>query len=378
MNALATAIWFIIILSIVIIGHEFGHFIVARVNGIKVNEFDVGMGPTLFHFTKNGTKFCLKLLPLGGACIFEGTEIDPESIKLGDKSSEELEDIEENKKEEELRSVDVSGNKSFREANVWSRIATVLAGPFFNFIIGMIFAVIIVGFCGSDLPIITGLTEGRPAIESGLQIGDEITKINKEKVHIWRDISLISIVNSGEPLTIEYIRDGVKNTAVVTPAYSEEDDRYYIGIEGGNQYIECKGLNLFKYSFYEMEFSFKNTLKALLQLVRGKIKKENVSGPVGIAQTVNESYTVSKKYGLSSVVLTMMSLTMMLSVNLGIINLLPLPAIDGGRLVFLLVEVVRGKPVPPEKEGLVHLIGIVIFFLLAIFIVINDISKIVG
>ncbi len=376
MNIIGTVIWFIIILSIVIVGHEYGHFIVARMNGIKVNEFDVGMGPTLLHFTRRGTKFCLKLLPFGGACIFDGMEIDPESITA--KKDEELENHEKQAAEDALMTVSSKSEKSFREANVFARIATVIAGPFFNFIIAMIFAVIIVSFCGSDLPVISGVTEGRPAVEAGLKAGDTITKINRENIHIWRDISLISVLNTGEPLKIEYLRDGQKYTTTVTPEYSEEDDRYYIGIEGGITYIECKGLNLFKYSFYELEFNFKNTLKALFSLIRGKLSMDNVSGPVGLAETVGDNYTQAKEYGVTSVILTMMNIAMLLSVNLGVLNLLPLPAIDGGRLVFLIIEVLRGKPVPPEKEGLVHLIGIVLLFILAIFVVFSDISKILG
>lgn len=343
-------IWFIVILSVIVISHEFGHFIVARTNGIRVKEFDVGFGPTLCSFTKGETKFALKLLPLGGACIFDGEDtINPEE-----------EDTDEH---------------SFRNAKVWAKISTVIAGPFFNFILAMVFAMIIVAKCGTDLPTISGITPGRAAENSGICEGDTIISINGEKIHVWRDITLISYLNAGEGLEVVYSHEGEKKTTKIFPKFDEEEGRYFIGIEGGIDYMDCKGWNLFKYSWYEMVFNFRNTLKSLKQLVLGKLSRDDVSGPVGIAKVVDETYDEAKNYGTSSVILTMMNIAMLLSVNLGVINLLPLPALDGGRLVFLLIELVRGKPIPAEKEGIVHLIGIIFFFILAIFILFNDITK---
>lgn len=359
--SIASVIWFIIILSVLVLSHEFGHFIIARANGIKVIEFAMGFGPTLFSFKKKGTKFSLKLLPLGGACVFD-------SELPGEKPAEL-------KPEEEMTDEEQPQGINFREAGVFARIGTVFAGPFFNFIVAFIFAMIIVANAGSDIPVIAGLTEGRPAIDSGLCVGDTITKINGERIHVWRDISLISFLNSGEELIIEYDRNGTIGTVSFTPAYDEVAKRYYIGIEGGGEYVECKGLELFEYSWYEMVFNFRNTLKSLKQLVLGKISKDDVAGPVGVAQIVGENYAEVKTFGVSAVLLTMMNIAMLLSVNLGVINLLPLPALDGGRLVFLLIEVIRGKPVPAEKEGIVHLIGIIFFFLLMIFILFNDLMR---
>ena len=354
---IATFIWFIVILSVIVISHEFGHFMIARVHGIRVKEFDVGMGPTLASFTKGETKFALKLLPLGGACIFDGEDVLP-----GD-------DQEEGDKAPEL------DEHSFRKAKVWHRIATVFAGPFFNFILAMLFAMIIVSNVGTDLPVVQGITEGRAAEEAGLLEGDVILSINNERIHVWRDITLISYLNAGEGLKIDYQRGSEKLSTTLYPTYSEEEGRYYIGIEGGTAYKECKGLELFKYSWYELLFNFRNTFKSLKQLVLGRLSRDDVSGPVGIAQVVGESYDAAKEYGVKSVVLTMMNIAMLLSVNLGVINLLPLPALDGGRLIFLFIEVVRGKPVPAEKEGIVHLIGIILFFILTIFVLFNDISR---
>ena len=359
---LISIIWFLIILSVIVLSHEFGHYLLARINGIRVIEFSLGMGPTLLHFTKNGTKYCIKLFPIGGSCMFDG---EP-NVEIGSEQKEEI-----------VKDVEAPGIP-FASANVWARISSVFAGPFFNFILAFIFAMIIVGSVGSDIPVVQGLTEGRSAIESGLEVGDVITKINGESIHVWRDITLISILNTGEPLTVEYKRGDERGTATFTPTYSEEDDRYYMGIEGGTTYIECKGLKLFEYSWYELIFNFRNTLKGLKSLVFGKLSVDNLGGPVAMAQVVDESYDAVKDYGVSSVLLTMMNIAMLLSVNLGVINLLPLPALDGGRLVFLIVEVFRGKPIPPEKEGVVHLVGIILFFILTIFVFYNDIMRIIG
>ncbi len=128
---------------------------------------------------------------------------------------------------------------AFPDAPVWARIGTVFAGPFFNFILAFIFAMIIVSFTGTDVPKISGLTEGRPAAASGLKEGDIITKINGERIHVWRDITLISYLNTGEELTVEYSRDGEKGTVTFTPAYVESEGRYYLGIEGGNVYEDA-------------------------------------------------------------------------------------------------------------------------------------------
>lgn len=348
---IVSIIWFIVILSVLVISHEMGHFLIARAHGIRVKEFAIGLGPTICGFTKGETKFSLKLLPIGGACIFDGMDgMDPDAQY---------------------------DERSFPNAKVWHRISTVLAGPVFNFILAMIFAMIIVGICGTDLPVVSGLTEGRPAQAAGMEVGDTITEINGERIHVWRDISLISILNSGETLEIGIIKadSGNEETVFLTPVYDASENRYFIGIEGGNVIVECKGWDFVKYSYYELLFNFRDVLKSLKQLVMGKLSKDAIAGPVGIAQVVDESYDVAKEYGASTVVLTMMNLAMILSVNLGVVNLLPLPAIDGGRLVFLLIEVIRGKPVPPEKEGIVHLIGIILLLILMVFILFNDISR---
>ncbi len=361
-----TIILFLIIFGIVVISHEFGHFIIGRKNGIRVLEFAVGMGPTLFSFRKGQTKYSLKLLPIGGACMFDGE--DGMAQEDGENGENTVGNAGENRDEDGC---------AFMEAGVWRRIATVFAGPFFNFILAFIFAMIIVAFTGSDRPVIMKVMEDSAAQEAGLQDGDLITKIGGERIHLYREVSLISALNEGEPLEIHYERDGQKGVAEVTPKYDEAAGRYYIGIMGNGEYLDCNPLQVFQYSFYEIGYWVKTTYKSLGMLFTGQATKDDVSGPIGIAQFVGDTYEEAKPYGISSVIFTMMNIVILLSVNLGILNLLPLPALDGGRLVFMLIEVVRGKPVPPEKEGMIHFAGLVAFMILMVFIMYNDIMKLV-
>ena len=350
-KTIITVILFLIIFGIVVLSHEFGHFLIGKRNGIRVLEFSIGMGPTILSFRKGETKYSLKLLPIGGACMFDGE--DGVEAKEGE--------IDEH---------------SFLSANVWARIATVFAGPFFNFVLAFVLSLIIVAFTGADRPIIQKITENSAAQDAKLLAGDEILRINGERTLLYREISLISALNKGDSMEIEYKRDGVKGQVTLTPRYSVADGRYYIGLTGAGEYIDCNPLQVFQYSIYEVRYWMKATYKSLLMLLQGQATKEDVSGPIGIAQFVGDTYEEVRPYGISSVIFTMLNIVILLSVNLGILNLLPLPALDGGRLVFMFVEVIRGKPVSPEKEGMVHLAGLVVFMILMVFVMYNDIMRI--
>lgn len=348
-----TIIVFVLIFGVVVISHELGHFLIAKMNGIKVLQFSIGMGPDIIKFTKGDTKYVLKLLPIGGACMFEGED----GIYAKDGKNPE------------------KPEGAFGEANVWSRIATVAAGPFFNIILAFLLSLIVVGFSGEVIPVIDSLTEGYPAAEAGIREGDLITKMDGEHIYLQGEVTFVSAFSRGDPMEIEYKRDGKKYTTTVTPKYSEEDKRYYIGFTIGEA-VECKGLDLIKYSAYEVRYWLKTTVKSLLMLIQGRLSANDLSGPVGIAVTIDETIEVAKPYGIPTVVLTMINFAVLLSVNLGVMNLLPLPALDGGRLLFLFVEVIRGKPVAPDKEGLVHFIGFVALMILMVFVLYNDLAKI--
>ena len=347
-----TIIYFILIFCLVVVAHEFGHFLLAKMNGIRVIEFGIGMGPKIAGFRKNETEYVLRLIPIGGACIFENEDI------LGKEDPDAPEE-----------------EGSFQSANVWARISTVLAGPFFNFILGFLLAVIIVWNTGSDRPVVNGIMEGYPMAESGIQPGDVITHMNGERIYLGREIYINTFVNKGKDMEIVYERDGKSYKTVVTPKYYEEEDRYLIGLQGYGEYVDCKNANILPYSYYEVRYCVKATLKSLLMLITGNGSKDDLAGPIGVAQIVGEVSEEASQYGAFMVFINLLNLSMLLSVNLGIMNLLPLPALDGGRLVFLIIEAVRGKRVAPEKEGMVHLAGFVLLMILMVFVMYNDLVR---
>ena len=263
---------------------------------------------------------------------------------------------------------------AFPNAPVGARIATVIAGPAANFIIGYIFALIIVAFCGTDLPVIYKVMDNSAAMEAGLKDGDRIVKIGNESIHLYREVSLYSMMNYGEPLEITYERDGERKAVTVTPKFDEEAQRYYIGILGAGLAHKCSAPEVFQYGFYEIGYWVKVTLKSIGTIFTGHFSPDDLSGPVGVVQVVNDTYTEAQPYGAVTVIMSLLNLATLLT----IINLLPLPALDGGRLIFLLVEAVRGKPIPPEKEGMVHLAGFMALMALMVFVMFNDISRLFG
>lgn len=349
---LVTIILFIVIFGIVVVSHEFGHFLVAKKNGIHVVEFCVGMGPAICSWTRGDTKYAIRLLPLGGACMFEG-EDGLNQAEGGDTSG------------------------SFQSANVWGRIATVFAGPFFNFILGFIIALVMVNLIAIRDPVATEVLEGGAAEAAGMQDGDRIISLDGTRVYLYEEILLFNTLHDGGEVEVVVERDGEQLTLTLDPTYSEEYGRYMFGFSNYD-FVELHGLDALKYACYEMRYNVKNTYTSLYMLVTGQIGSEDVAGPVGIANVVSETYEDTKEYGWQTVLVNMLNITLMLSVNLGIMNLLPIPALDGGRLVFLFVEVVRGKPVPPEKEGLVHFIGMMFFLVLMVFLFFNDLKNIFG
>lgn len=335
----------IIIFSIIILFHELGHFLLAKANGIRVNEFCLGLGPTIFGVTKGETKYSLKLLPFGGACMMEGEDEDS-----GD-------------------------DRAFGKKSVWARISVVAAGPLFNFLMALVFAFILICNIGVDLPTLAGVSEGYPAETAGMQAGDTILKLNHSRIHFFRDISAYTQFHPGETVTVTYERDGERYETVITPQYNEEYGYYMYGFLGNTERAHGTVLDNFKYSVYEVKYWISVTLNSLKALVTGQVSVNEMSGPVGIVSMIGDGYEESVSYGYFAAFLQMLYTTIFLSANLGVMNLLPLPALDGGRLLFMVIEVIRGKRVDPDKEGMVHFIGMMLLFAFMIFVVFNDVRK---
>ncbi len=361
LSILWTIISFIIIFSVIVICHEGGHFLIARLNGIRVIEFTVGLGPKILHFKKGGTEFSLRALPFGGACIFENPD--------------ELDEEEAEKEEEEKLTKDIEidkRNKSFAEANVFSRIATVFAGPIFNIILAYFLGLIVVFFCGEVGTKVDVVTPGYPAEEAGIKAGDEIIKINGERVYLFSEIRLITYLDNADEFVIEYKRDGQIYSTTLTPKGSGQ--QRLIGIQS-KDFVDCSNFKMFKYSALEVRYWLKVTFKSLKMLFTGKLKKDDLAGPVGVAQVIDTTIEETKQYGVATVVLNMVNIALLLSVNLGIMNLLPFPALDGGRLLFLFIEAIIGKKVPKKVEAYIHVAGIIVLLILSLFVLVNDITK---
>ena len=335
----------LLIFSVIVIVHELGHFLLAKKNGIGVIEFSLGMGPRLLSFDKGGTKYSLKLLPFGGSCMMLGED------GVNDDDS-------------------AFGNKS-----VWARISVIVAGPIFNFILAFVMATIIVSVVGYDAPKILGIIEDYPADEAGIKEGDIIVKLNDTKINIYREVSLFVQMHQGETVDVIYERDGSKYETTLVPKLHEESGTYLLGFSGAGVRTKGNPFTTLKYGAYEVKYWIDTTIKSLGMLVQGQVEADDVSGPVGIVNVIGDTYETSKTDGTLYVVLNMLNISILLSANLGVMNLLPLPALDGGRLIFLFIEAIRGKPINPEREGMVHFIGFVFLMLLMVFVMFNDIRQ---
>ncbi len=338
-------IFAILIFSFIVFFHELGHFALAKKNGIDVEEFALGMGPNLFSKEYKGTKYCLKLLPIGGLCM------------MG----------------EDEEASDAPGN--FNNKSVWARISVIAAGPVFNFILAFLMAVVLILMIGYDKPVVSGVTEGYPAAEAGLREGDTIIRMNGKKINIFREITSYNQFHQGEETEVTYWRSGKETTVTLKPKFDEDLNYYRFGISGGGN-LKANLLESIQYGSYEVKYWICTTLESLKMLVTGQVGLNRLSGPVGIVDVVDDSYQQSKPYGGFAVFAQLLYLGILISANLGVMNLLPIPALDGGRLVFLLIEAVRKKRIPPEKEGYVHMIGLAMLMLLMVFVMYNDIRRI--
>ena len=337
----------LIIFGIIVLIHEFGHFLFAKLSGVKVVEFSVGMGPRIFSVKGKETKYSLKLLPLGGSCAMYGEDEDE----------------------------DAPG--SFNSAPLLGRIATIAAGPIFNFILAFLVAIFIVANVGVDKPVISGFVSGLPAESSGLMAGDEIKEINGKKVDFYRNVSTYLFLNQGKDIELTVKRNGNEEKTVnISPVYSEENSQYMIGIRSSGYQKLTNPLEIIKYSVLEVKFTISMTVESLVHLIKGKVDVGEVSGPVGIVSMIGDTVNESKPYGIFVVLLSLSQMVLLLSANLGVMNLLPLPALDGGRLIFLFLEAIFRRPLNRKVEGYVHLAGFALLMLLMVFVMFNDIRKI--
>lgn len=341
-------VWFILILGAIILVHEFGHFIFSKLFKVYVYEFSLGMGPKLLHYKKKKgeTEYCLRLIPIGGFVSLAGEDADDNS-KIPD-------------------------DRKLYNKPVWQRFIIMIAGATFNFIFAFVVLFIMALIYGSSSmkPVVATVSPEYPAYEAGIEVGDRVVSIDGEKTSSWSEVQLYISMSKGKEM--EFVlkdADGDKRTVMITPEVVEDADgnkNYVVGI-GLDSTKKTGFVNSIKYAVETTGYLFRLMFITLEQLFTGSVGVKDLSGPVGIYTVVSDQ----AKEGFES----LMYLTAYLSVNVGVINLLPFPAFDGGRVLFLIIEKIRRKPVKAKTEAIVNSIGFCLLILLMIIVTVGDIIK---
>lgn len=330
-----TLISSLLVFLLVVMLHEFGHFTVAKLSGIKVNEFSIGMGPKIYQKQKGETFYSLRALPVGGYVAMEGEEENSHDPR------------------------------AFNNVSIVKRMAVVLAGAFMNFVLAFIAFTLIFSIAGYGSSEIEKVISNSPADKAGIQSGDLIIKINENKVKNIYDINSIISKNQKEEIDFQINREGKILNIKIKPEYSEENQMYLIGITSKLEHSIIKSICLGADRTLEMS---KMLLKSIKIMFSGSFKMEYLSGPVGVVQLIGSES--SKGF------LNFLQILGLISVNLGVFNLLPIPALDGGKFLFLLIEALRGKPIDEKIEQGLSLIGISLLLSLMIYVTIfNDIGR---
>lgn len=330
-----TLISSLLVFLLVVMLHEFGHFSIAKLSGIKVNEFSIGMGPKIYQKQKGETFYSLRALPVGGYVAMEGEEENSHDPR------------------------------AFNNVSIVKRMAVVLAGAFMNFVLAFIAFTLIYSIVGYGSSEIEKVISNSPADKAGIQSGDLIIKINENKVKDIYDINSIISKNQKEEMDFQINREGNILNVKIKPEYSVENQMYLIGITSKLDHSLLKSISLGANRTLEMS---KLILKSIKMMFSGSFKMEYLSGPVGVVQLIGSES--SKGF------LNFLQILGLISVNLGVFNLLPIPALDGGKFLFLLIEALRGKPIDEKIEQGLSLIGISLLFSLMIYVTIfNDIGR---
>ena len=365
MSFIITILAALLVFSAVIAIHEFGHFTVAKLCGIQVNEFSIGMGPVLWKKNHKGTQYSLRALPVGGFVALEGEE-SPES-----QQAEAAHTVQEQPAPETEAPVQPTGIP-LNEAPVWQRALVMVAGAVMNFVLG--FVVLVVLIAAQNEPItsktIYAIQDGALCGQTGLQAGDKVLAVNGRRCFVANDILYELVRTRSYSADFTVLRDGqkVQLPGVQFDTWQDEQGETHMSIGFSVYGLEKTPGNVLREASNSVLYYGRIVFTSLIDLLRGRESINNLSGPVGIVSAIGQAAS----YGWQD----LLELLALITVNLGILNLLPFPALDGGRLVFLLVEAVRGKPVPPEKEGLVHMIGMACLMLLMVFVLYNDLTKI--
>ena len=340
----------ILIFGIIIMIHELGHFTVAKLCGIKVNEFAIGMGPKIVSWGKGETKYSWRALPIGGFVSMEGEDDDS------------------------------ADPRAFRHKKVWQRLLVVLAGAFMNLVLGFVILVIVTA-C-SDAIVSTTVadfyTEDAASHVSGLESGDKIVRVNGMKVYTDTDISYQFQMDEDAVFEMTVIRNGQK---VVLPSVTfdttdTEDGTKAVHIDFRVVGEKVTPASVIGYSSRKFVSGARMIWLSLADLVKGRYSINDLSGPVGIVGAIGEVVGETQNgIAFGEMLANLCSFVVFITINVGIFNLLPIPALDGARALFLIIEGIRRKPIKPEHEGMVHLIGMVALLILMLVVTVSDVMK---
>ena len=344
-----TIIFALLMFSLIIFVHELGHFIAARLFKVTVHEFAIGMGPILFSRTKNNIKYSIRAIPMGGFCAMEGE--DEESDDEG----------------------------ALNKKPWYKKFIILFAGAFMNIVLGFLITLILISVSGIwgggiSAPVVQSTMEEADASHF-LEEGDKILKVGKTNINIVSDISFALSQETGDEISVTVKRNGKKITQNIKPyeiSYEDGTKGKLIGFT--TKIVPAGPLNILKESFYRTVWMGKLVVVSLKMLIFGQVGLNQMSGPIGVVSAMNQ--TAQAGSGIDGF-LSLLFLSAFISVNIGLMNLLPIPALDGGRIFFTLIEAVRRKPIPPEKEGIVHFIGLILLIALMLFATWNDILRLI-
>ena len=371
----------ILVFSIIILVHELGHFWAAKKAGIEVIEFSLGMGPRLLKFTHKGTIFSLKLFPIGGSCRMRGED--------------------EEEKDENGTPLKQPAEGSFNAAPIGWRMIVIVGGAAMNFIFAFILAIILSMFNSSWNTEVHHFMDDSPVALAGMEVGDRIVRIDGRRITTRGDINIAMLSADGSPIDIVVDRNGTRIPMTITPTRIYEDGVYspwlmgvaQFGVTVGtfasspqlesgenyadlDQFTRASFFDSFVHGYQTVSFNIRATFTGLGRLIRYGFNFDELMGPIGIVDIVGGHVSEqAEQSGGGAAFWALINFTVLLSANLGVINLLPLPALDGGRMVFLTIEAIRKKPVPPEKEGFVHFAGLMLLLGLFVVVAYHDILR---
>jgi len=323
---------------VLVIPHEWGHLIVAKKCGVKVNEFSVGMGPLLFKTQRGETQYSFRLLPLGGYCAMEGEE----------EASDDP--------------------RSYYAKSNGQKVAILLAGVTMNVIIAIVVMSVMVALTGVPTTKIETVTSGYPAEAAGIETGDKLLEINGNKISYWEDVSeLVGEYTEGDKMELTIKRDGEELTVLLTPQWNEEEQRYMIGIVPSSSRNPLLCLRYGAISTWNMNVMLVDAFRSMF--TQG-IDKDDVSGPVGLVQAVDKTNDYGAEYYLM--------LLALVSLNLAIFNLLPIPGLDGGKIFFIILKVISGGRINDDMEYKATVAGMILLLSVFVLVTVNDVSNLFG